>query len=171
MRKNLRDFSGRDRIFIDANIFLHHAFDMNDVSVEFLGRVEARVVRAATSALVLEEVFFKLLMQSASNLLHKVTVEKVAAALKDETKRLAIAEPSVQYWKYVDGLRRSGMTVVDLKAADIAAAALLTKSAGLITADAAHLSVMKRKGIRHMATADRDSTSPPDVSVWSPLAQ
>lgn len=168
MRKDLRDFSGRDRIFIDANIFLHHAFDMNDVSIEFLGRVEARDVRAATSALVLEEVLFKLLMQSASNLLEKVTVEKVSAALKDEAKRSAIAEPLVHYWKYIDGLRGLGVTIIDLKGADIAAATALTKSAGLITADAAHLSVMKRRGIRHIATADKDFTSLSDVSVWSP---
>ena len=30
---------------------------MNDVSVQFLNRVEAQAIRAATSALVLEEVF------------------------------------------------------------------------------------------------------------------
>ena len=57
MRNNLNGFTGRDQIFIDANIFLHHAFNVNDVSVQFLSRVEAQDIRAATSALVLEEVF------------------------------------------------------------------------------------------------------------------
>jgi len=29
MQRNLKDFSGKEPIFIDANIFLHHAFDLN----------------------------------------------------------------------------------------------------------------------------------------------
>jgi predicted nucleic acid-binding protein len=171
MRKNLKDFAGRDQVFIDANIFLHHAFNVNDVSVQFLGRVEAQDIRAATSALVLEEVFFKLLMQSASNLLRKVTVEKVAFALKDKTKRSEIVRPLVHYWKYIGRLRESGMTIIDLKGADIAAAMEVTNSLGLITADAAHLSVMKRKDIHHIATADHDFTALADVSIWSPMVK
>jgi predicted nucleic acid-binding protein len=171
MRKNLRDFRGREPIFIDANIFLHHAFNMNEVSVTFLSRVEARDIRAATSALVLEEVFFKLLMQSASNVIRKVTVEKVASALKDKATRSDIARPLVHYWKYIEGLRGSGMTIIDLNGADIGAATEVTNSLGLITADATHLSVMERKGIHHIATADDDFTGLADVSIWSPVVK
>ncbi len=168
MPKSLKDFSGREPIFLDANIFLHHAFNTNDLSVQFLSRVEAQDIRAATSALVLEEVFFKLLMQSASNLLQRVTVDKVASALKDKRKRSEIVGPLVHYWKYIESLRGSGMTIVDLKAIDIASAMEVTNSVGLITADATHLSVMKRKGIHHIATADEDFTAIADVEIWSP---
>ena len=171
MRNNLNGFTGRDQIFIDANIFLHHAFNVNDVSVQFLSRVEAQDIRAATSALVAGDVFFKLLMQSASNLLRKVTVEKVASALKDKAKRSEIARPLIHYWKYIGGLRDSGMTIIDLKGVDIAAAIEVTNSLGLITADAAHLSVMKRKDIHHIATADDDFTALADVSIWSPMVK
>lgn len=44
------------------------------------------------------------------------------------------------------------------------------KTYGLITADAAHLAVMERKGIQHIATADNDFVSVPDITVWSPSA-
>ena len=42
MPRNLKDFAGKDPIFIDANIFLHHAFDSDAMSVEFLVGVESR---------------------------------------------------------------------------------------------------------------------------------
>ncbi|GFP19953.1 hypothetical protein HKBW3S03_01457, partial [Candidatus Hakubella thermalkaliphila] len=51
MPKNLKDFRGKEPIFIDANIFLHHAFDVNPVSVEFLKKVESFDLKAYTSAL------------------------------------------------------------------------------------------------------------------------
>ena len=70
MQKNLNEFNGKEAIFIDANIFLHHAFDANSISVEFLKKVESFNIRAYTSALVIEEVTFKLTMQSASNFLN-----------------------------------------------------------------------------------------------------
>jgi hypothetical protein len=43
MQKNLKDFDRKDNIFLDANIFLHHAFDINPVSVEFLKRIEENI--------------------------------------------------------------------------------------------------------------------------------
>ncbi|HIC91265.1 MAG TPA: hypothetical protein EYP21_04235 [Syntrophaceae bacterium] len=36
MLRSLKDFTGRESIFIDANIFLHHAFDTNATSIGFL---------------------------------------------------------------------------------------------------------------------------------------
>ena len=56
MLKRINDFSGKAPIFIDANIFLHHAFNTNQNSVEFLKKVESSGLKGYTSALVLEEV-------------------------------------------------------------------------------------------------------------------
>jgi hypothetical protein len=33
MEKRLKEFKEKEAIFIDANIFLHHAFDVNPISV------------------------------------------------------------------------------------------------------------------------------------------
>lgn len=77
MQRNLKDFSGKGPIFIDANIFLHHAFDLNSDSIEFLKKVETVNLKAFTSALVIEEITFKLIMQSASNFLSRVTLGSI----------------------------------------------------------------------------------------------
>ena len=41
-------------IFIDANIFLHHAFYVNPALVEFLKKVESSDLKAYISAMVME---------------------------------------------------------------------------------------------------------------------
>ncbi|MDA8172882.1 MAG: PIN domain-containing protein [Nitrospiraceae bacterium] len=170
MQKNLRDFEGKSTVFIDATIFLHHAFDANPVSVEFLNRVELSNIKACTSALVLEEVSCKIMMQSASNYLERVTVQHVKKLLENPKNREKVLTPLIGYINYLDKLQEAGMLVIDLKAADMKQAARYAKDHGLITADAAHLAVMLRKSIHHMATEDSDFSTVPDITVWSPSA-
>jgi len=170
MQKNLRDFEDKSPVFVDATIFLHHAFDSNPVSVEFLNRVEISSIRACTSALVLEEVAYKIMMQSASNYLEKVTVPHVKKFIENPRNRGKVLMPLIEYMGYLDKLREAGMTVIDLKGDDIKQAANYAKDYGFITADAAHLAVMFRKSIQHMATEDSDFEDVPHIIVWSPSA-
>jgi predicted nucleic acid-binding protein len=168
MQKNLKDFDRKDTIFLDANIFLHHAFDINPVSVEFLKRIESFNFKVYTSALVLEEIFFKLLMQSASNFLEKVSVQNVKVLLKDDKKRNQILNPLDNYMNYIKLLKESGLVIIDLKGNDMITALQKVKAYGLITADAAHLAIMERKGINQIATDDNDFSVVPDITIWSP---
>ena len=168
MQKGLEEFQGREAIFLDANIFLYHAFDTNTVAVAFLERVEYKAFKAFTSSLVLEEVCFKLLMQSASNFVSKITVQAIKKALRDENRRRAILQPVVQYVDFLQLLRDSGLVILDVKGQDIRRAVHTSLASGLITADAVHLAVMERNNIRHLATADSDFNAVPDVTVWSP---
>ncbi len=169
MRKDLRDFDGKEALFIDANIFLHHAFGSNTESVEFLKRVESFNFKVYTSALVLEEIVFKLLMQSASNFLDKVTMQGVKALLKDIAKRKRIFHPIAEYMKYIGLLKESGLVIIDLKDGDMMTAVERARDYGLITADAAHVAVMERKGIRHLASGDADFVTLRNITVWSPV--
>ncbi|MDA8239366.1 MAG: type II toxin-antitoxin system VapC family toxin [Nitrospiraceae bacterium] len=171
MLKNLRDFDGNSPVFIDATIFLHHAFDINPVSVEFLNRIEISNIKAFTSALVLEEVSYKIMMQSASNYLERVTVQHVKKLLENPKNRGKVLSPLIGYMDYIDRLQEAGMNIIDLKGADLKQAAHHAKESGLITADAAHLSVMFRKSIRHIATEDSDFAAVPNITVWSPSAK
>lgn len=171
MQKDLKDFDRKDAIFIDANIFLHHAFDINPISVEFLKRIELFNFKAYTSSLVIEEISFKLLMQSASNSLDKVTTRNVKSLLKNEKQRRSLFEPVMEYMKYIKLLQESGMTIIDLKGSDMITAVQKARTYGLITADAAHLAVMERKNIHHIATADSDFRSVPDITVWFPVEE
>lgn len=156
MKKSLKEFQSEEAIFIDASIFLHHAFDINNVSVEFLGRVETSNIKAYTSSLIIDEIFFKLIMQSASNYLDKVTVECVKAILKDATVKEKVMKPVEDYRDYLNKLKALGLKVLDLTHEDMMAAVTKVKTHGVITADVAHLSVMERKGILHMASGDSD---------------
>lgn len=168
MLKNLRDFESGSHIFIDATIFLHHAFDTNPVSVEFLNRIELSNIKAYTSALVLEEVSYKIMMQSASNYLERVTVQHVKKFLENPKNRGKVLSPLIEYMDYIDKLQEAGMTVIDLKGSDIKQAAHHAKDNGLITADAAHIAVMFRKSIHNIATEDSDFVSVANITVWSP---
>lgn len=168
MQKNLKDFKGKEAIFIDANIFLHHAFDINAASVEFLKNVESFNLKAYTSALVIEEVTFKLTMQSASNFLDRVTLQKVKVILKDTKNKEKVFKPILEYRGYIDTLKDFGLVVLDLTDKDMAAAIHKAKTYGLITADAAHIAVMKRKGITHMASSDSDFKAVNNITLWMP---
>ncbi len=168
MQKNLKDFDGKESIFIDANIFLHHAFDINPISIEFLARAEMRNFKISTSSLVLEEVSFKLLMQSASNFLDKVSVPKVKTLLQDAKKRQLVLDPVLKYMDYIALLKDSGMIIIELKDSDMMTALQKTGEHGLITADAAHFAVMERKGIRNIATGDTDFKDIKGLTAWSP---
>ncbi|HCC68782.1 MAG TPA: hypothetical protein DEP99_02740 [Nitrospiraceae bacterium] len=169
MQKTLKDFDSKDAIFIDANIFLHHAFDINPISIEFLKKIEHFNLRVYTSALVLEEITFKLLIQSASNFLSKVTVHGVKTLLKDDKKRKQMITPVLGYMKYIEILKESGLVIIDIKGRDILKAVQNARAYGLITADAAHLSVMERNGIHQIATGDADFLTVSNIIVWSPV--
>lgn len=168
MQRSLKDFDGREAIFIDANIFLHHAFDINPVSVEFLKKVESSAIKAYTSALVIEEVIFKLTIQSASNFLNRTTLEGVKSLLKNSRDREKIFEPVVKYRGYVEILKDFGMVVLDLTDEDMAIAIQKAREYGLIAADAAHIAAMDRKKIKHIASSDSDFRVVAGVSLWSP---
>jgi predicted nucleic acid-binding protein len=169
MRKDLKDFNGKEAIFIDANIFLHHAFDMNPVSVEFLKAVESSNLKAYTSALVIEEVMFKLIMQSASNFLEKLTWQNVKVLLKDAKTKEKVFRPVIEYRGYLDMLKDFGLVVLDLTDKDMAAAIQKAKAYGLMAADAGHLAVMERKDIVHIASSDSDFQVVSHITLWSPI--
>ncbi len=168
MQKNLKDFGGKGPIFIDANIFLHHAFDLNTDSVEFLKKVETFDLKAFTSALVIEEIIFKLLMQSASNFLLRVNLQRVKDLLHDKLKREKVLAPVEAYRSYIDRLKDFGLKILDLTDEDMKRSVQLSKAYGLVTADASHVAVMERAGISDVATGDSDFRVLKEMTVWSP---
>jgi predicted nucleic acid-binding protein len=168
MRKNLKDFGGKEPVFIDANIFLHHAFDLKSDSVEFLKKVETVNLKAFTSALVIEEITFKLLIQSASNFLPRVNLQKVKTLLQDKVKRKEVIAPVEAYRSYINRLKDFGLKVLDLTDEDMKRALQISKKYGLVTADASHVAVMQRTGIRSLASDDSDFQVVKEITVWSP---
>jgi len=60
------------------------------------------------------------------------------------------------------------LKVLDLTDEDMIAAIQKAKTYGLLTADAAHIAVMERKGIRHLASSDNDFKTVNNITLWSP---
>ncbi len=169
MLKNLKNFNEKSSIFIDANIFLHHAFNSNDVSKDFLNKIEVSNIKAYTSALALEEVFYKLLMQSASNFLSKVTQKGVKNLLNNSEKKANIFKAVYEYMGYIQTLKDFGLTILDLTFGDIQLSVQKANTYSLITADSAHLATMGRKGIVNIASNDNDFKKVTNIVLWSPI--
>ena len=76
--------------------------------------------------------------------------------------------PVLAYLKYIDHLQELGLTVMDLTGRDIRAALEISLEFGLVMADAAHLAVMRRAKITHLASADSDFNLVSSITLWSP---
>jgi len=161
-----------DPIFVDANVFLFHAFGdavKGLASKRFLERIEQGAVRAVTSALVLNEVLFKIAQQEAAKHLPKVTIWNIKAALKnDPAFREAIYNPVMTYRSYLEELRQRGLTSVEVTTEHTLRAIDVGRQHGLLITDATHVAVMQAQGIIHVATADEDLWSIPGITAWTP---
>jgi hypothetical protein len=166
--KKLTAFAGQDPIFIDANIFLFHAFDTRDEAVEFLKKVEAKAVNAWTASLTLNEVFFKILMQQASQYLDSVTVAGVKRLLRNPKQRETIMRPVQAYRLYLQGLVSTGLHIIEITAEDMMVAVEKTRTYGLLITDAAYVAVMSRRGIKHLASDDSDFEVVREIITWKP---
>jgi len=168
MLNSLNDFDSTEEIFVDTNIFLHHAFAANKNSIAFLKRAETRSLKLYTSTLVLEEMICKLMMQASSNFLDRVTTDRVKQFLQDEGNRQKMMESVGKYMEYIRTLQSICLQVLDFSEKDMRDAVRIISLYGLIPADAAHIAIMSRRKIRHLATSDRDFTVVEGITVWSP---
>jgi len=171
MSLNLRAFTADEPIFVDANIFLFHAFNdkaFGKAATAFLARVENQDVEALTSSLVVDEVFFKILVQEAAAHLPKPTIWNIKKALKDKTLAQRFYAPVLKYKAYLEGLTFLGLQIVDVTGAHMLAAADIGAEAGLLITDAAHIAVMRAMNIYHLATDDADLVGIAGIRVWMP---
>jgi len=168
---NLADFTADEPIFIDANIFLFHAFDdkeHGDAATAFLTRVENAEVEAVTSSLVIDEVLFKILTQAAAAHLEKPTIWNIKKLLKQETISQVVYEPVLKYRAYLESLAFLGMKIVEVTGEHLFAATDIGSRYGLLITDAAHIAVMKWQRINHLATADADFFDIDGITAWRP---
>ncbi|MEW5719010.1 MAG: type II toxin-antitoxin system VapC family toxin [Chloroflexota bacterium] len=171
MSQNLGDFVADHPIFVDANIFLFHAFDdekHGQAATSFLARIENEEIEALTSSLVVDAVFFKILVQEAAAHLDKPTIWNIKRAMKDKTFVEKIYKPVLEYKSYVESLSLLGMRIVDVTDAHMLAAADIGAELGLLITDAAHVAVMREQGISHLATADADLFHIEGITTWIP---
>jgi predicted nucleic acid-binding protein len=159
-------------IFIDANIFLFHAFAHplhGDAARRFLERVELAEVNAVTSVLVENEVLFKILVQEAAGRLTRPAIWDVRRALRDDLAfREQAYRPALQYRDYIQALTGKGLTLVDVTTDQMRRAVDLGCQLGLLITDATHIATWQAQGILHVATDDEDLWRVPGVTAWRP---
>jgi uncharacterized protein len=171
MSPNLASYTIDEPIFVDANIFLFHAFNDDQyggVATAFLTRIESQEILALTSSLVIDEVLFKILVQEAAAHLQKPTVWNIKRAMQDRTFLKAIYTPVLKYKAYLEGLRFLGLNIVEVSGTQMLAAPDIGSEEGLLITDAAHVAVMQDLNIRHLATDDADLAHIPGIVVWTP---
>ena len=101
MSPSLASYSADEPIFVDANIFLFHAFNdekFGGLATAFLTRIERQEIKALTSSLVIDEVLFKILVQEAAAHLQKPTIWNIKRAMRDGAfvKKIYAPVPEVQ---------------------------------------------------------------------------
>ena len=171
MVQKLADFVADATIFIDANIFLFHVFDdekYGKAATSFLTRIENEETKALTSSLVVDEVFFKILVQEAAAHLKRPTIWNIKQAMKEKAFIEKVYAPVLEYKTYLESLAFLGMKVVGVTGAHLLTAADIGAEVGLLITDAAHVAVMRERGISHLATADADFFNIKGITVWTP---
>ena len=171
MLEDLAEFAADEPIFIDANIFLFHAFDdenYGEIATSFLTRVESGEINAVTSALVIDEVLFKILVQEAAAHLKKPTIWGIRKALKEKPFLEKVYKPVLKYRAYLESLALLGLEIIEVTSEHVLLAAEIGSKEGLLITDAAHVALMKERGIRHLATADSDLFQIKGLIVWRP---
>jgi predicted nucleic acid-binding protein len=142
MSPSLASYDLDTPIFIDANIFLFHAFDddrFGGAATAFLTRVENQDVEAITSSLVIDEVFFKILVQEAAAHLPKPTIWNIKRAMRDAAFVKKIYAPVLEYKTYLEGLAFLGLNIVEVTGLQMLSAPNIGSEHGLLITDAAHL--------------------------------
>ena len=171
MSPRLANYDADAPIFIDANIFLFHAFDddrFGGTATAFLARVETQEIEAVTSSLVIDEVLFKILVQEAAVHLAKPTIWNIKRAMRDTDFVKKVYAPVLEYKAYLEGLAFLGLNIVEVTGSQILAAPDIGSVHGLLITDAAHTAVMQDLNIRHLATDDAHLSHIPEIVVWTP---
>jgi predicted nucleic acid-binding protein len=154
-------------VFIDANVFhfyLRGPDDVKKACVSFLQRVEKREIRDITSALVLDEVMYKILLKSIEDKHNKNPVDVIRKSVEE------IGIESREVKKAIDiilGIRNLSVLSVDQN--QVEDSVDLMQKYSVLARDAIHLSTMKSIECKDLISADRDFDLVQDIVRWSPL--
>ena len=83
---HLSDYTTKERIFIDANIFIYNALDDPIYGVSssiFLKKIEEGELNGVINTFVVDEVLFKILVGKASEYIVKPTMRKIKKRMRE----------------------------------------------------------------------------------------
>lgn len=164
--KDLTEVPKGSAIFVDANVFhlyLRGPRGIRDKCTRLLERIERGEVRGYTSALVLDELAYKLLLRRIEETHRRNPLEVMG---EDPS---AIGKSST----YVDEglnivLGIKGLEVLAVERRHVEEFVAHMKKYSLLPRDALHLSSMMAIGCKDIASTDGDFDSVPGIVRWSP---
>ncbi len=170
---SLINYLGEDKIFVDANIFLFHAFNNLEYSEEcttFLKRIEKGEIIAVINPVIIDEILFKILMAEVSKLISKPSLWDLKKKLRENDKEFigSAYKPVKEYKDYLTELTNGGLIVSELNWKNAVDSVAIGEKYGLLTSDAFHLATMKQNGIKHIATNDSDFDHVDFLTIWKP---
>lgn len=153
-------------IFLDANVFhlyLRGPKGIRDKCTRILERIERGEVKGYTSALVLDELAYKLLLRRIEETHRRNPLEVI------EKTPSAIGESSNYVGEGLDiVLGIKGLEVLAVERHHAEEFVAYMKKYSLLSRDALHLSSMMAIGCKDIASTDEDFDSVPGIIRWSP---
>jgi predicted nucleic acid-binding protein len=160
----LEDLPRGARIFVDAIILIYHFSGISLQCRAFLQRCEARQVEAFTGVHILLEITHRLMVLEAVQK-GLITGGQPARKLKEQPE---IIKKLREYNQSVRQIPRLRIRVRPITSAIAKASEAIRVQEGLITNDSVTVALMRKMGLRDVATADADFNNVSHIRVYQP---
>lgn len=160
----LEEIQVKSKVFIDSNIFIYHFLDLSDACSNLLERAERKEIRAYTSTVVLGEVLHRLMLSEA---VAKFRI-KPYQALRYLKEHPSVISSLEKCEIAVEEIPEFNVEVLPVEDSAIFESRSLREQYGLMTNDSLNLYAMKIRGLKIIATNDRDFDRVKEIDVWKP---
>lgn len=155
-------------IFIDSNIFLYVILSHPRYRYSckrFLERVDEGDLHGLTSVLVCNEVVHKLMI---AEVVEKLNVEP-KSAVEHIKKNYTVIGELKKAWNALEVINQiENLRIEEIDRQILMDAVEFSKKYGLLSNDAFHVAVMKKYGVKNIATNDKDFERVDWIKVWKP---
>jgi predicted nucleic acid-binding protein len=154
-------------IFLDANVFVYHFTahpQFGAASTQLLERIDNGEFGGTTSTAVIADLYHRLMTLEASDLLGW-PMNGIAHRLKrhpTEVQRMA------RYRQALDEISMLPLHIIAVTASFLSLAADLSRQYGLLCNDAVIVTVMRDRGLQHLASHDADFDRVPGIVRYAP---
>lgn len=153
-------------MYIDTNVLLYSAFNhpnFGESCKNFLERVDRGIIEGYVSDFVLNEVFHKLMIAEVTKKFTMSTGEAVFY-MRGNPKVISELETIWEEMKFIEE-----SNIVILKNITVFPEFVqISREYNLMATDAFHVTVMKKSGIKNIATFDKDFERVDFIRVWKP---
>lgn len=135
----------------------------------FLDKIESGQILAYTSSLVIDEVYYAILISKGAEILQTNRIKAIQGRLKTDKDLAETCYNEVLIFQnYLDALEEISLVIVDVTSRILRGSIEIAKKHLLLSRDAVHLSTCKEFSIKHIASRDDDFERVNFVSLWRP---